>query len=159
MGALIEKLFTQSQSEAIKKLWEDKSSRLLIQKEVGKRLLNKDEIILDLPLHQIIFLTSLSSFADSERECWDVAEVVYWGINHDDIFPMVSQHYGKDLAYRCLISLSFFKSYMGEKCNRHGAPSPEFYRGVGVQSFHSIGEDDISEHFYKWECFLSEFFS
>jgi hypothetical protein len=159
MGALIDKLFTPSESKAIKKLWEDKSARLLIQKEIGKQLLSKDTVVLDLPLSQIIFLTSLSSFASSERECYDVAEVVYWGINHNDILPMITQHRDKDLAYRCLISLGFFKSYIGERCKRYGSPSPEFYREVGIQSFHNIGEDDICEHFYRWECFLSEFFS
>lgn len=99
---------------------------------------------------------SLSPFADSEKECFDIAEIVYWGIQKTDILPLVTKHNGKELAYRCLISLSLFKKIMIKKCNRYGAPSIVFYRNVGIKTFNLIGQEAISDHFYKWENFISE---
>ena len=158
MPSIINSLFEPTQSQAIQKLWEDRASRFLIQKEIGKKLLDKDVIVLDLPLTQIMFLTSLSDFASSENECYEVAEVVHWGINHKDILPLVSEHNGKELAYRCLISLGFFRTRIEERSKRYGSPSCIFYRNVGKKTFISIGKQDIGEHFYSWENFLSEFF-
>jgi len=45
MSDLIDKIFPESQAKAIKKLWEDQSCRLLIQKEIGKKLLEKDIVL------------------------------------------------------------------------------------------------------------------
>ena len=157
MTALIDSLFNKSQSDAIRKLWEDKDSRRLIQKEIGKTLLAKDQIVPQLPLTQLMFIISLSDFADSDKECVNVAEIVYWGINTVDIIPMISEHHGKDLAYRCLVSLGLFKEYMISRSERRGSPSISFYRAVGVKTFNDIGMGDISNHFSKWEGFLGEF--
>lgn len=156
MAAFIDKLFNKSQADAIRKLWEDTSSRSLLQKEIGKELLNTDQIINELPLTQIMFMMSLSPFANSEKECFDVAEIVYWGIEKNDVLPLVTKHNKQELAYRCLISLSLFKKVMIKKYERYGSPSPDFYRNVGIQSFSLIGKQDISSHFCKWESFIGE---
>lgn len=159
MDSLIDKIFPESNAKAVKKLWEDQECRPLIQKEISKKLLENDGIIEELPLSQIALLTSLSTFANSEDECFDVAHVVYWGVNRVDVLPLISEFKGeKEMAYRCLISLSFFKKIIIKKHERHAAPSPDFYRGVGVKSFHNIGKEDVSNHFYKWELFLAEMF-
>lgn len=71
---------------------------------------------------------------------------------------MISEHQGKSLAYRCLISLGLFKAAMERRCDRHGAPSPYFYRTIGIVSFNNIGMLEISSHFLGWEMFLSEMF-
>jgi hypothetical protein len=52
MGAPIDRLFPQDQSDAIRTLWEDKSSQLLLEQEIGKRLISFDGIIEELPLAQ-----------------------------------------------------------------------------------------------------------
>lgn len=158
MAAFIDKLFIKSQADAIRTLWEDTSSRSLIQQEIGKKLLDHDKIIGELPLTQVMFIVSLSPFADSEKECNEIAEMVYWGIHRKDIVPMITEHNGKELAYRCLISLGFFKEYLTKRWERFGAPSPSYYRQVGIKSFKEIGRDDIGNHFGKWEGFMSEFF-
>lgn len=158
MDSLIDNLFSESQANAIRTLWEDTSSRKLIQKEIGKQLLNNDQIINQLPLTQLMFVSSLSPFANSDKECYSVAEIIYWGINRIDIMPRISEHNGKELAYRCLLSLGFLKQSLTKKWERHGAPSPSYYRQAGIQSFHNIGMEDISGHFIKWENFLGEFF-
>lgn len=158
MAALIDQLFIKSQADAIRKLWKDSSSRSLIQQEIGKKLLDHDGIISELPLTQVMFIVSLSPFAESEKECNEVAEIVYWGMHKSDIIPMVTEHNGKELAYRCLISLGFFKGYLIRRWERLGAPSPSYYRWVGIKSFKEIGRDDIGNHFGKWEGFIGEFF-
>lgn len=157
MSTLIDSLFPKSKADAIRSLWLDVECRPLIQKEIAKELLN-DHTVIELPLTQIMFISSLSTFADSEKECYDVAEIIYWGITKTDVFPLISEHKGKELAYRCLISLSLFKEALNKKYERHGAPSPDFYRKVGISSFEQIEMKEISHHFRQWEGFIGEFF-
>jgi len=158
MATLIDRLFGSGESDAIKSLWADESSRLLIQKEIGKKLLDTDEVIDELPLTQLMFLTSLSHFSTSEEECVNVASIIYWGFEQNDILPMVHEHRNKELAYRCLISLGFFKKALIRRYERYGAPRPSFYRQVGANTFESIGMIEVGQHFNQWESFLSEFF-
>lgn len=136
----------------------NKGSRLLIEREIGKQILDYQDIIKELPLTQLMFVASMSPFASSSNECYTVAEIVYWGINTKDILPMVSEHKGKELAYRCLVSLGIFKKAIIHRSERHGAPSISFYRNLGVSTFIQIGEEDIGNHFQQWENFLSEMF-
>jgi len=159
MTALIDKLFVKSQTDAIRKLWEDTSSRTLIQQEIGKKLIDHEEIIAELPLTQIMFIVSLSPFADSEDECNNVAEIIYWGFQQPNIIPMITEHKGKELAYRCLVSLGFFKHHLIRRTERRGAPSITFYRQIGINCFNQLGRKDIGNHFAKWENFIGEFFA
>jgi len=158
MTPLIDNLFSKSQADAIRTLWEDNNSRFLLEREIGKQLFDNEELLEQLPLAQLIFLMSLATFADSSEECYDVAEVVHWGLKKTDIVPMVTEHHGKDLAYRCLISLGFFKQAMIARTNRRGAPSVNFYRHHGISAFHHIGKDHIGRHFIQWECYINEMF-
>jgi hypothetical protein len=158
MPALIDRLFSKAQVEAIQKLWADKDSRSLLEQEIGKKLLDTKEFIDEFSLTQLMFITSLSSFASSPDECYDIAGIIYWGINRTDIIPLVTEHNNKELAYRCLISLGFFRGILSERCKRYGAPSPAFYRKIGIQSFEIIGQEDIGKHFYQWENFMGEIF-
>lgn len=156
MSALIEKLFNKSQTTAIQKLWDDADSRGAIEEAIAQRILNSDEIIEESPLAQIMFLMTLSPFASNVSECHDVAEIIIWGLKKDNVLPSIVEHRKEDLAYRCLISLCLFKDALTYKCNRHGAPKPEFYRQVGISTFHQLGKNDISLHFRQWEAFIPE---
>lgn len=159
MGALIDKLFPQDQADAIRTLWEDKSSQLLLEQEIGKRLISYDGIIEELPLAQLMLITSLSTFADSPDECYNVASIIYWGINKEDILPRVAECLSnREIAYKCLVSLGFFREALIARWERHAAPSPNFYRKVGINSFNRIGMEDVGSHFYQWESFMGEFF-
>ena len=159
MSSLLNKIFNQSQTEAIQQLWEDKSSRKQLERQIGIELLRSEDVIDALPVTQIMLLTSLSSFASSSQECYDVGEIIIWGIKKEDILPSIVLHRQEDLAYRCLLSLGFFKKELIRKWNRHSAPSPDFYRKVGVRAFSSVGKNDIGSHFYQWEVFMSELFN
>jgi hypothetical protein len=158
MDALINNLFTSPQANAIRQLWEDKSSRLLIEKEIGKQLLANNELLISLPLAQLMAIMSLARFSSSQTESYDVAAIVYWGAKTTDIMPMVTEHSGKELAYRCLIALGLFKEAMKAKTNRHAYPPITFYRTVGISSFEALGMIDISHHFCQWEGYLEEMF-
>ena len=147
MDTLVDKLFQKKQANAIRKLWDDKSSRPLLRQEIGKQLIATDTVIDKVPLAQLMLIMSLSSFSDSPEECSTVAAIVYLGIKRNDILPMVSEHRGKELAFRCLISLGFFKTALIRRWKRHAAPSPGFYRDVGIKSFGQIGMDYVSSHF------------
>ena len=154
---LISRLFDSSQIPSVIKLWQDQNSRLLIEKEIGKNLLSSSDI-LDSSFSQLLILTSLSPFASSENEKAEVAGIIFWGIKHNDILPLVTEHQNKELAYRCLISLGFFRKALEERCNRYGAPSPDFYRTIGIGAFSRNKMEDIGEHFFKWENFINEIF-
>lgn len=158
MSALIEKLFTEEQVGGIRKLWDDKNCRLLIEQQIGIKLLENQEIIQDSPWVQILCITSLASFASDDQECIMVANILSWGMTKTEILPLVSEHKGKDLAYRCLISLSFHTKAIERRHQRRGAPSPDFYRHVGQQSFHQLNMPEIEAHFNKWTAFLPEMF-
>jgi len=156
MEAFIDKLFPGSQANAIRALWYDFSSRCLLEKTIGKKIMEYDGILIDLPLTQLMFISSMSPFASNADECHDVAEILYWGIHNSDVLPLITEHNGEELANRCLISLSLFKRALITKCERHGAPSPDYYRNVGIRAFIGIGREDIGNHFKLWEHFIGE---
>jgi hypothetical protein len=158
MSTLIDRVFSKSDADAIKKLWQDNSSRLLLMQEVGKKIVESDQVLNELPLSQLTFIVSLSPFAESDEERNNVATIIYWGINRTDILPMITEHRGKDLAYRCLISLGFYKNQLTLRCERRGAPSPSFYRKVGIATFDQIGMAEVGRHFTQWEYFMNDFF-
>ena len=75
-------------------------------------------------------------------------------VNTTDIFPLITEHKGKELAYRCLISLGFFNSALESRCKRRGSPSPSFYREIGIKTFNELKMVEISKHFLNWESFI-----
>jgi len=158
MATIIDKLFPKNQADAIRKLWADQTSRLLLEQEIGKKLISGETVLDKFPFTQLMLITSLSPFSNSEEESAIVASIIYWGIKERDILPMVAEHHGKELAYRCLVSLGMFKKALIVRWKRYAAPSPVFYRNVGIRSFSQIGMEDISNHFQRWENFMSEIF-
>lgn len=148
---------TESEKKAILSLLEDSGSYPHLLKAMGKRLLENEDIILEDSIGQLMIITSIAPFAESQEECVNVAQTVNWGLNRTDILPLVSKHNGKDLANRCLISLAFFYRAMEERTKRYGCPNPEFYREIGTRTYYQIGMEDLGYHFQKWECFLQEF--
>jgi len=160
MDTLINDLFPESQVKAINQLLKDPTdptSKTLIQKEIGKELIKNNEII-NSSFPQLISITSLSPFASSLTECENVSYIIIWGLKKINILPLITEHENEELAYRCFISLSFFKKALIKRYERYGAPNPNFYRNIGVKSFESLGMNEISNHFNKWEMFLEEMF-
>ena len=158
MNSLIANLFEKSDIKNVIKLWQDQTSRQLIEEQVARKILESGNIIADLPFHQILALTSMATFANSIEERENAAKIIWWGLKRTDIVPFITEHYGKELAFRCFISLSFFKKMLEKRCERRGAPSPNFYRTIGIMEFRKINMFGISEHFEKWESFASEIF-
>ena len=155
MENLLKQLFSESETQAILTLCSEPDQTLLSQ-AIGKKLLDSQDIINALPLQQLMFIMSLSPFADNLNECNDVAKIVYWGIQRIEILPLRSEQQDQEFAYKCLISLSLYKPALIVRKERYGAPDPEFYRSEGQKSFLRIGMTEISYHFPKWEYFLNE---
>jgi hypothetical protein len=156
--SIIRKLFEKSDEEVVRILLDDSSSHLTMSQRIGQNLLLSEDFIEDDCWMQIYSIVTLAPFANSEQECSQVTEIIRWGASKTDVMPSIIEHRKEELAYRCLISLSFYKKRMEQKTKRHGAPSVNFYRNIGTHEFKSLGKDDISEHFYQWEGFLAEFF-
>jgi len=154
---LVQKLFN-NRAEVIKKLLEEKDSKFLIEQVVAKELMNKDEFTIENPWSQIRVIVSLSPFASSKEECYEVTDIIIWGAQEKDVLPMITEHQGYELAKRCLISTSFFEKRMESRCERYGAPSPAFYRQIGRSCFKQAGQPEIGSHFDKWTLFLQELF-
>lgn len=149
----------QVRSEVISTLQDDKDCRPAINRHIGNALAKTDEIIEDLPFEQIICTLSGAGFADSETECVCVARMVYVTISKKDILPLVTVHSGVELASRCLVSLGLFIKAIEERSKRRGAPTPQFYRGVGIMSCKRCDMGDIAQHFTNWEGYLGEHFA
>jgi len=140
MRALIDRIFNQKQSDAIRKLWSDEGCQNLIERQIAIGLLENQEVIDEMPLTQLMLLTSLADFSSCPQECYDVAEIIIWGIKEKDILPSIVNHRGKDLAYRCLLSLGFHRKALVKKWDRYGAPSPDFYRKIGISTFWTLAD-------------------
>ena len=110
------------------------------------------------PLDQLMIIFSNADFASSDQERVDVAGIFREYAFMTDPLPLISQHSGRDLACRCLISLGLFGKMMESHYKYHAAPKPEFYREVGITEFNCINRRDLSQNFVNWENFFGEFF-
>lgn len=155
---LIPKLFNKNQIQYIKKLWQDKDCRPLVQKEIGKELLANKTFILGNSLNQLCCITSLAPFAYSEQEAISVAAMMFYCMKVNDIVPSLETHRGKEFASRCLITLGLFPQAMETRFNK-GGPKPDYYRGVAKMLFKQEDMIEVSEHFKNWEGFIGEVFT
>ena len=135
-------------------LWNDESSRPLLQQTMADHLLG-DRPVFFRPVDQMLILVSQAHFADSEEECADVAHILC--VPPQDTLPLISEHHGWGLATRCLIGLSFFYPAM-EARFRRGYPNPKYYRQVGKVTFSRCGKPELDSHFENWEMFIGEHF-
>lgn len=156
MTKIWEKITSPNEYTSINELAKDTNNHLLIFKALGQRFLNKEDLFICDPSGQIMLMIANAPFIKSEQEGIQITHIVKWAVNRIDIFPMISEHKNQDLAYRCLISLGFFKSAMEKRTKKLGTPSISFYRQIGINTFKQMGYQEISEDFIKWECYLGE---
>jgi len=163
MKDILKRLF-KDQANAADILLADSATCDQIELEIAKAILNEDEIVVENPISQLrVIVSSMSPFASSKDECNDITDIIIWGMKSSDdvvdkIIPMITEHQGYELAKRCLISLSFFEQHMFNRWQRTAAPSPDFYRKVGISSFKTSGHSDIGYNFDNWSFFIKEFF-
>jgi len=158
MLSIIEQLVGSNEVSAINSLMSSEKNTLSILKSLGHMMLEKDDIFVIDSQGQIMLIVAAAPFIKSDEECIQVTEIVKWGMKEPNVFPIITEHKDKDLAYRCLISCSFFHSAMENRTNRYGAPSISYYRNIGIKTFKDIGYEDVSDDFSKWECYLNEMF-
>ena len=127
-----------------------------VRKKIGYQVAGSDEIIIDMPIQQLMMIMSAASFATGDEECVAAARMVHWIIRKPNLLPMVHCHRGFDLAARCLVSIALFKKAMEWRTRFHGCPAISFYRAAGIRASEESGMEGVAEHFDNWSCFIGE---
>lgn len=158
--SLIEELYDPEDVEKIKALYlDDPESRSFLYKAFGSKIVEKSETFLTTkPLDLLCLICMTANFADSEKECQEVAIIFSKRIKDENPLPYIMDDHGFLLAEKTLVSLSLFPKRMEWRCKYHGAPSPEFYRKASKLIFEKNGHESIANHHEKWELFFSEIF-
>jgi hypothetical protein len=155
MGTLQECVTGRYGSAAWELLLDDTAAPMM-RKRIGYAVGGSDEIITTMAFDQLKLIMSASCFADSDEECVNVARLILYMADKPDVFPLVSEHKGIDLAARCFVSLSLFRRAMVERSRRRAYPSPRFYRQVGIGALEKIDMASVSSHFDNWAGFVGE---
>lgn len=159
---LIYQIFEESKAKLISSLYEDNLSddaKSSIKQYIGKELANSDKIIVGNDLNQIILINSQANFISTEAEPVEVSVMLFYCLKQVEILPQVTLHHGRELASKCLISTSLFKSALDARSKRFGAPSSDFYTNVGKTTLIQEGMVDVAAHFENWNAFLFERFA
>jgi hypothetical protein len=155
---LIEQLYSEKDCEHIKELYKDASLREHLQRAIGEKLFTDNTAILTNCGVDVFFLVcSTANFATID-ESNRVALIVFNNIKIHNPLPCLLDHHGVELAERSFVSLSFFYKRLEHRWRYKGSPAPETYRNLAKHIFAQHNNEDISEHFEKWENFLSERF-
>lgn len=160
MEQLINEIIPPSKRASALALLNNPDTQKLVRQSIGNMLMDNGLVASD-PLDQLLLIISKANFADTEDECMIVTSIIYQYIQNPKgncVLPKIHLHRGIDLAGRCLVSLSLFYQAMERIHQRHGAPSPHFYRQVGIKTFSQNHQKEIAEHFQSWETFLGEMF-
>jgi hypothetical protein len=158
--SLIDELYDSKSANIIRSLYSnDPESRKSLYTEFGRKIVEKTEIFLtSKPLDILCLVCMTAQFADSEKECQDVAIIIHNRMKEDNPLPYVMEDKGLLLAEKTLIALAFFPAAMEKRWKYHGAPSPKFYRNTSKIVFSRHGLNNIADHHEQWESFLSEIF-
>lgn len=158
--SLIEELYDENSVELIRSIYaEDPESRAQLYKSFGTRIIEKsDTFLMSKPLDILCLICMTATFADSDKECQEVAVIFHKHLNDKDPLPYLMDDMGFSLAEKTLVSLSLYPKAMEKRWKYHGAPSPEFYRKASKLLFEKNGHESIANHHEKWEGFFSEMF-
>lgn len=158
--SLIYKLYEAETADRIKQLYvDDEESRELLFSVLGSRILERDDIFLDIkPLDILTLICSTAQFTDDIYECQQVALIIDKRIKDKNPLPYILDDHGIILAEKTLIALSFHKAAMEHRTKYNGAPTTKFYRDCSKKILHSNGFGNIAYHHEQWELFLSEIF-
>jgi hypothetical protein len=158
---LIFQIFDEKKAKLLSELYQDdisESAKLSIKQFIGQELGNSDKIIIGNELNQLILLTSQANFISCDEEPVAVGVMMFYCMKQTDVLPKVTEQRGKSLAAKCLISLSLFKPALERLSVRYGAPSPSFYKDVGIATMKEQGYPSIATNFERWNSFLHERF-
>ena len=156
---LIEKVFTDKQPEEIAKLLQDDDCKKLLLKNVSSELQDYGDIIWAYPKDQILAIAMQPDFAELDEGFYVGNVIINYMTESKDLLPMISQHRGLELAERGLICLSFFYEHMEMRCERYGAPSPEFYVEMVKKTYIMEGMRNLAENFSNWQEYLHSQFN
>jgi len=122
----------------------------------GTRTATMEYIINDREVHErnLTFLMGVTfgaDFADSDDERVYVAKATLNQLVTGIVSMTAVYTGGRDIAERCLISLSFFEE---ELCRRTGASSSDYYRNLGIYLFNKCREWSVAKNFDRWRNHL-----
>lgn len=124
-----------------------------------KDLSAQKRVIVGKELDEMILVTKQASFILDENEPFAVGVMLLYCFKVEDVLPKITNHSGKALAARCLVSLSLFKPALERLTIRYGAPKPDFYTQVGKTVFRQENLPHVAANFEKWNHFLQERFT
>lgn len=158
--SLIEQLYDEKTVKLIRSIYtSDPEARTHLFKAFGHKLIEKSETFINAkPLDLLTLICMTATFPDDEKECQEVAIIIYKRMKDDEPLPYIISDQGLLLAEKTLISLSFYPKAMERRWKRNGAPSPEYYRRASKMLFEKNNLDCIARHHEKWEMFFSEYF-
>jgi hypothetical protein len=158
-NVLIEQLYTNKECEIIRDFFlEDELKKNLISKAISSKLITSRDVISANPIDELFLICLSAGFADSEDECHRIALTIFQFHKKVNILPSLCEDFGLTFANKTLMSLSFFPQVLEFKRERHGAPSPDFYRKISKNIFINQNQHDIASHHEQWENFLFEVF-
>lgn len=158
--SLIEQLYDDDSVKLIRSIYkEDPSSRELLFKAFGQKIIEKQETFINSkPLDILSLICMTASFADSKEECQEVAVIFFNRLKDENPLPYIMDDHGFLLAQKTLVALSLYYKAMEKRWKYHGAPSPDYYRRVSKLVFEKNGKNSIANHHEMWENFFSEIF-
>ncbi len=178
--SLIEEVFSSENPGALRTLWEDQASRLLLLEKIGKVMYaHPEKIFYTDPTNQLIAILSQAQFPHKSEEFIQVTglitRTIYLDSEQPDILPNFAQYHKtldkignknsrnanqissvrKKFGASCLISLVFFYKAL-KKREKAGYPSPTWYRLQGKTALYLAEMGDVTYNFEKWEAYLSD---
>lgn len=159
MYGLLKALYCEKQQRAFESLYGDSEARdqLLLRATLAEALKDCPRI-LESHGSDWIFCT-LAAFKRSPDDTARVFQAIMRHLDHFSIGLLTDKIQWREMnevADSCLIGLSFFYDYLHRNYRRKAAPSPDYYKQVGVIAFQRIGYDTISEEFDGWVSFIKK---
>lgn len=154
---LISQLYSKRQTQIIQKLYiEDLSSHKSIYQSISAKLFESEQFINAKALDMLSLIFMQNSFRASQEEIFSVAIFVYKSLFYEHPLPYLSDGNTLEFSIKTLTSLSFFRHAMEKQTERHGAPTPNYYREASKIIFKRNGYEDIATNHLRWENFLCE---
>jgi hypothetical protein len=153
--SLLEHIFPNERKNSVVEVMTDDRLRNELLTKAGAEIINSNRAFFSYPLEQIEAMSLQPDFAPLSEK-YHIAGIITKRMNSIDVLPYITEHSGKDLAERCLLSVCFFYNALRRKENQYSAPSPEFYMKVGQSEFEKMHQYGISNNLPLWKDFWND---
>lgn len=159
MYGLLKALYCERQQRAFESLYTASEARdqMLLRATLAEALKDCPRI---LESHGSDWmLCTLASFNRSPDDTLRVFQAIMRHLDHFSVGLLddkIQWREMNEVADSCLVGLSFFYEHLHRNYKRRAAPSPDYYKQVGVIAFQRIGYDTISDEFDGWISFIKK---